>query len=613
MNRPGETNRPGGGREAARVASSPDPLHAPDPLETELSSRASPGAPDDRIVVAEWARRIPPIMARIPEVRISKRWVSTLWFLPIGFALLIIGIAVAQQLRTYPDVQHFIDTYPGQGSFQPPVTTGFPVWLRILHFLNLLFMLFIIRAGIQILADHPRLQFDAGSTPGREWLRLRGPVPRDRMQQEPPERAWTAKDDAVGLPGWIGIPGIRHSIGLARWWHFSFVLLWLANGVVFYLLLFTTGQWERLVPRDWTVMPNAVSTALQYLSLTFPANEGWTQYNGLQIIAYFVAVFIAAPLALITGLLQAPAIAAKFGLGWGRINRQVARTVHFLVLTYFVFFIFVHTLMVYITGLLVNLNHITTGMNTAAWAGLWLYVIWMAIVVVVWFAASPLTLRYPRAVQKTGSWLVGWAKVLLAWGDPRATYPERAISPFFWPNGALPTTQVYANLRDTGFHDYTLSVDGLVENPIVLSYDQLKAMPKQEQITQHYCIQGWSGVAKWGGMPMRDIIALVRPSPRARWAIFYSFGSGGEGGRYYDAHNIEHMQHHLTLLAYEMNGQPLNELHGAPLRLRNELELGFKQVKWIEAIEFVESFTHLGAGQGGYNEDHEFYGYRESI
>src|SRR5499427_1546322 len=472
------------GSEPARASDAPDPLHAPDPLETDLTSAAN------RIDVAEWSRRIPPIMARIPEVRISKRWVSTLWLLPIGLALLIIGIAVAQQLRTYPAVQEFIAKYPGTGSFQPAVTAGFPSWLRIVHFLNLLFILFIIRAGIQILADHPRLELDAGSKPGREWLRLRGPVPPDRMQQEPPERAWTAKDDAVGLPGWIGIPGIRHSIGLARWWHFSFVLLWLANGVVFYLLLFTTGQWERLVPRDWTVMPNAVSTALQYVSLTFPANEGWTQYNGLQIIAYFIAVFVAAPLALITGLLQAPAIASRFGLGWGRINRQVARTVHFFVLLYFVFFIFVHTRMIWITWLLVNLNHITFGLNTPSWTGLWLYAIWMSIVVVVWFAASPLTLRYPRAVQKTGRLLVGWAKWLLEWGDPRATYPERAISPFFWPNGTLPTTQVYAKLRDTDFRGYALRVHGLVENPIVLSYDQLKAMPKQEQVTQHYCIQG---------------------------------------------------------------------------------------------------------------------------
>ena len=607
MNTPREGNRAGGGGESARIVSAPDPLRVADPLETELSTA------EDRIAVAEWSRRIPPIMARVPEMRIGKRWVSTLWILPISVALLIIGIAVAQQLRTYPAVQHFIDTYPGQGSFQPPVTTGFPVWLRILHFLNLLFMLFIIRAGIQILADHPRLQFDAGSTPGREWLRLRGPVPPHRMQQEPPERAWTAKDDAVGLPGWLGLPGIRHSIGLARWWHFSFDLLWLITGLVFYVLLFATGQWQRLVPRSWDVFPNAVSTGLQYLSLHFPANHGWTQYNGMQITAYFLAVFIAAPLALITGLLQAPAIASKFGLGWGRINRQVARCVHFFVLLYFLFFIFIHTVMVYITGLLVNLNHITTGMNTAAWAGLWLYVIWMTIVVVAWFAASPLTLRYPRLVQKTGRLLVGWFKWFLEWGEPRATYPERAISPFFWPNGTLPTSPAYTSLRGNGFRDYTLRVDGLVENPVVLTFDQLKAMPKQEQITQHYCIQGWSGVAKWGGVPMRDIVELVRPLPQAHWAVFYSFAPGGEGGRYYDAHDIKHMRHRLTLLAYEMNGEPLNELHGAPLRLRNELELGFKHVKWIEAIEFVESFRHLGAGQGGYNEDHEFYGYRQSI
>jgi len=433
------------------------------------------------------------------------------------------------------------------------------------------------------------------------------------MQQDPPQRAWTAKEDAVSLPGWVGLPGLRHTIGLARWWHFSADLLWLINGVVFYVLLFTTGQWQRLVPRDWTVIPNAVSTALQYLSLNLPANHGWTQYNGLQLLAYFIAVFVAAPLALITGLLQAPAIASRFGLGWGRINRQVARTVHFFVLLYFVFFIFVHTLMIWITGLLVNLNHITIGMNTPSWTGLWLYAIWMAIVVVVWFAATPLTLRYPRLVQKTGKLLVGWAKGLLEWGDPRATYPERAISPFFWPNGSLPTSEAYTKLRDNGFHDYTLRIDGLVENPVVLTYDELKAMPKQEQITQHYCIQGWSGIGKWGGVPMRDILALVRPLPQARWVIFYSFGSGTEGGLYYDAHKIEHMRHRLTLLAYEMNGAPLNELHGAPLRLRNELELGFKQVKWIQAIEFVESFTNLGAGQGGYNEDHEFYGYRMPI
>lgn len=97
--------------------------------------------------------------------------------------------------------------------------------------------------------------------------------------------------------------------------------------------------------------------------------------------------------------------------------------------------------------------------------------------------------------------------------------------------------------------------------------------------------------------------------------IFYSFAHGPREGEglYYDSHKIEHMQHANTILAYEMNGQRLPLLHGAPLRLRNELELGFKQVKWIQAIEFVESFRELGSGEGGFNEDNEFFGFRAPI
>ena len=95
--------------------------------------------------------------------------------------------------------------------------------------------------------------------------------------------------------------------------------------------------------------------------------------------------------------------------------------------------------------------------------------------------------------------------------------------------------------------------------------------------------------------------------------MFYSLGEGADKGVYYDAHPIEHMSHHLTMLAYDMNDQPLPFGHGAPLRLRNEIELGFKQVKWIKGIEFVAHFSEIGGGYGGYNQDHEFFGYRQSI
>lgn len=573
---------------------------------------------NEHINVKSFAGGLPQNKAQLPQVRIGRRWYNTAFpLIVLGVVGLLVAVAIAQQLRQYDWMKDFIDTYPGTStSYAAAVESGFPAWLRIQHLLNIFFMMFIIRAGWQILADHPRLYLNSGSRPGSDWLRIRGPIPEDRLDQSKPETVWTAKDDAVALPKWFGLPGIRHSIGLARWWHFSFNLLWLVNGIIFMILLFSTDQWQRIVPTSWEVFPNALSTAVQYASLDFPANEGYTNFNGLQIIAYFVTIFIAAPLAPITGLLQAPAVAAKLGTGAGPFNRQVARTVHFLVMCWFVFFIFVHTAMVFVTGLVGNLNHIVLGTNTDSYGPLIVYIIVMGIILVLWFAASPFTLRYPRIVQNVGTFLVGWIKALMEWSTPRAQYREKDISPYFWPNGAIPKSTEYAQLQADGWRDYTLKIGGLVDNPTMLTYQQLLDMPKHEQITQHFCIQGWSAVGKWGGVQMKEILEIVKPKPEAKWVVFYSFADGGEGpghGRYYDCHKIEHMSRELTILAYEMNGERLGETHGAPVRLRNEDELGFKQVKWIESIEFVESFENIGWGHGGYNEDHEFFGYRMPI
>lgn len=209
--------------------------------------------------------------------------------------------------------------------------------------------------------------------------------------------------------------------------------------------------------------------------------------------------------------------------------------------------------------------------------------------------------------------MIGWIKGLAEWWDPRSELTEADISPYLWPNGTMPHSAEFDAHVAENFANYRLRVDGLVDRPQEFSLAELLAMPKQEQITTHFCIQGWSGVAKWGGVPMRHILDLVRPNADARYAVFYSFADGGEGGRYYDVHRMHNMHHSLTILAYEMNGVPVSVLHGAPLRLRCENELGFKMVKWITAIEFVHDFADLGAGQGGYNEDHEFYGYRMPI
>jgi len=229
------------------------------------------------------------------------------------------------------------------------------------HFFNLFLLIFIIRSGIQILSDHPRLYWTRHSTPGRDWFRIQKPVPADPL--------WTAKKDSISLPGQVGLPGIRHSIGLARWWHLGVDTLWLLNGAVFYVLLFTTGHWRHVVPTSWSVIPNAVSVLIQYLSLQWPVESGWVAYNSLQLIAYFITIFIAAPLAFVTGLGMSPALSTRFKPISRRFSIQLARSLHFLVLVWFLFFITIHVTLVFTTGLLGNLNHIYAGRDATDWVG----------------------------------------------------------------------------------------------------------------------------------------------------------------------------------------------------------------------------------------------------
>lgn len=554
-----------------------------------------------------WAGSVPTAGGVTPRVRLGRRWFNLLWLLPLGFAILLACVAAAKGLRNMPSVERFIGAYPGtdvradRGDY-----LGIPAWARWSHFFNLFLMVFILRSGLQILSDHPRLYWSRHCTPGREWFRFQKPVPAEPL--------WTAKQDSIGLPRHVGLPGIRHSIGLARWWHLGVNLLWLLNGLVFYVLLFATPQWKRLVPTSWTVFPNAASVAVQYLSLDWPKEHGWVAYNGLQLLAYFVTVFIAAPLALVTGLGMSPALSTRFR----RISRvasiQTARSLHFLVFCWFLLFIVIHVSLVFSTGLLTNLNHIGSGRDDNSWLGFWIFIGWMGVVIVGWAAATPFTLRHPRVIQRAGRMLIGGFLRWFEHVDLRpGEYNEKDISPYFWHNGRYPDFTEYKTLQASGFADYRLRVGGLVAHPVGLSLEELRALPVHTQITQHFCIQGWSGVAKWTGVSMATICDLVEPDPRAKWVVFYSLGEGADGGTYYDAHPVEHMRGRLTMLAYDMNDRPLSFGHGAPLRLRNELELGFKQVKWIKAVEFVADFSDIGSGYGGYNQDHEFFGYRQPL
>jgi methionine sulfoxide reductase catalytic subunit len=594
--------------------SQPTPAELPAPRESRVSPesvqsyRSQLTRGEDVIDPETWAGSVPEAHGIAPRVRVGRsKWFNLLWLLPIGLAALLVAVAAAKGLRATPSVQRFIARYPG--TVQPAAArrnAGLPVWVDVQHFLNAFLMIFIIRSGLQILSDHPRLYWTRNSTPGRDWFRIQRPVPPDPL--------WTAKQDSISLPRQVGLPGLRHSIGLARWWHLGTDTLWLLNGLTFYVLLFATGQWRRLVPTSWDVFPNALSVLIQYLSLNWPTETGWVAYNSLQLIAYFLTVFVAAPLALFTGLGMSPALSTRFKPISRRLSIQTARSLHFLVLVWFLSFIVIHVGLVFTTGLLHNLNHVYAARNDDSWAGFWIFAASMVVSVVAWVAATPFTLRHPRVVQRVGFALIGPAQRLFEHLDATpGEYSEKDISPYFWHNGRYPESDEYKALYDDHFADYRLRISGLVENPVELDLVQLRALPRHEQITQHFCIQGWSGVARWGGVSMQTILDLVKPLPAAKWVVFYSLGEGADGGIYYDAHPIEQMRYHLTMLAYDMNGEPLSYGHGAPLRLRNENQLGFKQVKWLKGLEFVENFSEVGSGYGGYNEDHEFFGYRQSI
>ncbi len=487
---------------------------------------------------------------------------------------------------------------------------GFPAWLRITHYVNFLFLVLLVRSGLQILADHPRLYWNVHCTPNSEWLRL-------TSAKVPTDRVWTAKDESRSLSPIIGLPGYRHTIGMARHWHFLSVLFWVGNGLIFVVLLFATEQWKRLVPDSWQVIPDAWIVFVHYATFHMPPEpNGFYHYNALQQLAYFGVVFILTPLAIFSGPSMSPAFTNRFKW-YPKLpgNRQIGRSMHFLVMCAFVVFTIIHVSLVAMTGLVRNMNHIVIGSDEVGMIGLYLGLLGLGVVVGVNAMANWLAWRKPRLVQHIAKAVVTPVMgFLLDRPSPVAEFGREDISPFFWPNGKMPSGEKWLAMADNHFQDYRLKVFGLVANPAELSLEDLRAMGTKSQITLQHCIQGWSGIAEWSGLPLGELIKLVQPQSKVGRVVFHSFGDGVEfttgesNGRYYDSLSLATALHTHTLLAYEMNGEPLSRLHGAPLRLRIESQLGFKMVKWIESIEFVENLKDVGLGEGGYAEDYEYFG-----
>jgi DMSO/TMAO reductase YedYZ molybdopterin-dependent catalytic subunit len=189
-------------------------------------------------------------------------------------------------------------------------------------------------------------------------------------------------------------------------------------------------------------------------------------------------------------------------------------------------------------------------------------------------------------------------------------YTEADLSAVFPANGNTdPGTQDYAEMARNNFADWSVRIDGLVTTPMMVSLGAIKDMPARTQITRHDCVEGWSAIGKWTGVPLGDLVRKVQPLAYAKYAVFHCADIDDEGISYYESMAVQDLYHPQTILAYELNDRPLDIPHGAPLRLRFERQLGYKQAKYVKRIELVESLRGIGGGKGGYWEDQGYEWY----
>ena len=295
-----------------------------------------------------------------------SRWWRLVWAIPAALVLAAVVVLAARVIRDLPAVQDFMTTYPGRTELPEDAPVGFPAWLSVQHFLNSFFLLFVFRTAWE-LRKHRR-----------------------------PDAFWTR--DNTGLVKTTN-PPVR--IGLPLWFHLTIDAFWVLNGIVYWVLLFATGQWVRVVPLGWDTIPNAISVGIQYASLYWPTENGWVNYNSLQLVTYFITVFVAAPLALLTGLRLSPGFASRLRPLDKLIPLRATRWVHVAVFVWFIGFTIAHVTLVLATGALRNLNHIYGLRDDESWVGFGIFAASIVVMIVAWVAAKPTLLASIAAKSGT--------------------------------------------------------------------------------------------------------------------------------------------------------------------------------------------------------------------
>lgn len=189
-------------------------------------------------------------------------------------------------------------------------------------------------------------------------------------------------------------------------------------------------------------------------------------------------------------------------------------------------------------------------------------------------------------------------------------YRDRDVDRNFRVNGfATPSTAQYTEMVAQNFSPYRLIVEGAVERPGAFSLGQLQRMPQRTQITRHDCVEGWSAIGKWSGVPLGALLDATGVRKDARYVVFRCMDSDYSGALYYESLDLHQARHPQALLALRLNDSPLDPDHGAPVRLRVPTQLGYKSAKWISRIEVVGTLATVGFGGGGYWEDRGYEWY----
>jgi DMSO/TMAO reductase YedYZ molybdopterin-dependent catalytic subunit len=238
----------------------------------------------------------------------------------------------------------------------------------------------------------------------------------------------------------------------------------------------------------------------------------------------------------------------------------------------------------------------------------------------VWNAnALTLSPSFAHVFRAVEDWTRMSQRTLLLPGQLAKEYSVADISPTFKANGTFdPGGDDYNAQVAQSFTNWRLRIDGMVSHPLSLTVAEIRRLPLRTQITQHDCVEGWSAIGMWTGVHLGLLLKAAGLSSSARYAVFHCADNldgepskGGEQspGQYYESIDLIDAFHPQTLIAYALNGRPLDVAHGAPLRLRVERQLGYKQAKYIERIEITDSFANIAGGRGGYWEDRGYEWY----